>query len=86
MSDKIITINDLTEIRKVDDVSGIQVVHAADLALTATENVGIRNISGCEQIILKTSYEGAQGPKGDTGDVNSFVLPDLAARFRAGLI
>lgn len=70
-NDRILQINNKVEIRKIEAPSG---------AVVKKEQSIIQTV-GCDKIVMKTSYRGPQGPKGDTSSFNDLDIPSLANRF-----
>jgi hypothetical protein len=70
-NDPTLQINDIVEVRRV---------LAAPAAVDYTEQATIKVI-GCEKYVLRTTYMGLPGHKGDPGTVDDFVIEDLTTRF-----
>lgn len=72
MSDDItLQTNDIIEVRRV--------VAAPD-AVVGKEQA-VMKVIGCEKYVLKTTYHGMPGAKGDTSTFNDLEIESLAARF-----
>jgi hypothetical protein len=69
--------NNVIEIRKVVDPTNGSVVKKEQSVIQTV---------GCDKIVMKTSYRGPQGPKGDTSMFNDLDIPSLSQRFLNKLV
>ena len=68
--------NEVVEIRRI--------VNAPDSVVTKEQSV-IKKV-GCDKIVLKTSYRGAQGPRGEAAVIDDFEIESLLERFQSRLV
>jgi hypothetical protein len=74
---KILKISKQIEIRRVTG--------PGDPSVVQKEQSVIRTV-GCDKFVLKTSYRGPQGPRGDTSSFNDLEIPSLRQRFLNKLV
>jgi hypothetical protein len=67
-------VNNVIEVRRVLEPTNGSVV---------TKEQSVIQTVGCDKIVMKTSYRGPQGPRGDTATFNDLEIPSLAQRFRS---
>jgi hypothetical protein len=70
---------------QVNDVIEVRRVLPAPNAVVGKEQAVIK-ILGCDKIVLKTTYAGPPGPKGDTAEFDDLEIPSLALRFQSRLV
>lgn len=69
---------------QTNDVIEVRRVLPAPNAVVGKEQAVIKTV-GCDKIVLKTTYQGPQGPKGDTAEFDDLEIDDLTLRFTARL-
>jgi hypothetical protein len=80
--------HETTEVRNVEsdkiamrsNLTGVRTNTSVEQSIVGIQQPGVQ-VKDCEKIVIRTSYRGPQGPKGDTSTFNDLDIPSLKARF-----
>lgn len=87
-TDDAVVNHETTEIKNVEtdrialrsNIAGVRTNTAVEQSIVGIQQPGVQ-VKDCDKIVIRTSYRGPQGPKGDTSTFNDLDIPSLKARF-----